>query len=511
MVQRRFDSFVARDETRFVPRSWPPLVLALALIGLSLAQTIYRTSLPSDGWSYQRDLSGTGLRLVLSRNLAEGPSPLAIGDELLAVEGQSVVALLARALTRAPQPPPNWAVGQPVHYTVRRDGRDMVVEVPVRRLTARQILGGFGQMWLTDPSSLPFALIAFFVYLRRPGSAPARLLLLLGASVFASNGISQAVADSNVLGPAELLDRGAYWPAILFNAWIWPLLIAPIYLHLFLRFPVVKSPLRTHRRLVLATLYGAMPVATLLALFLNLGRPLDFWRTWASLSSFDYFVAVLAAVGIAGHTLLTARDSVGRAQIQWIALGTLVTTLGALVGGLLGLLGLLGTNPLADILFHRVLLLAFPIALAIAILRYRLFEIDVVVNRTLVGTALAGSLALIYVASVLALQQLFQAALGEQSDVALVLSTLAIIVLFQPLRRRIQRLVDRRFYRHKYDTTRVLAEFGATVRDEVDLAELSEALLAVVEDTMQPRQAWLWLRPPSKLTSGPILREEMRW
>src|SRR5262249_38017562 len=318
--------------------------------------------------------------------------PLASGDELRAVEGESVDALLARALTRTPQPPPGWAVGQQVRYTIRRDGRDLDVEVPLRRLTTGQVLRGFGQMWLTDPSTLPFAVIAFFVYFRRPGSAAARLLLLLGASVFASNGISQAVADSNVVGPAELFDRAAYWPAILMNAWIWPLLIAPIYLHLFLRFPVVKRPLRTHPRLVLSVVYGTMPIATLLTLILNLGRPLDIWRTWAGLSSLDFFVVLLATVGIAGHTLLTARDPVGRAQIQWIGLGTLVTALGAVVGGLFEVLGLLGTNPLADILFHRVLLLAFPVALAIAILRYRLFEIDVVVNRTIVGTALAGSL-----------------------------------------------------------------------------------------------------------------------
>jgi hypothetical protein len=486
-----------RNEHRFSLASWLALGGALLLVGLSLAQTVYRVSLPTDGWSFRRDLSGTGQRLVFDRNLAGASSPLASGDELLAVEGQSVDALLARALTGTPMRPPNWDVGQSVRYVVRRDGRDLAVAVPLRRLAIPQILREVGLNWLNDPSTLPFAVLAAFVFLRRPGSAPARLMLLLGASVFASNGISQAVSGSNVLGLSELLDRGTYWPGVFFDSLIWPLLIAPVYLHLFLRFPVVKSPLRKHPWRVLGALYGAVPMATALALLLNLGRPLDFWRAWASLSSLDFFVILLAAVVAIGRTLFTEHGAVGQAQIRWIAWGTLVTTLGALAGGLLGIVHLVGTSSVADLILHRLPLVAFPAALAIAILRYRLFDIDVVINRTLVATTLTASLALIYVASVLALQQVFRVVIGEQSDVAVVISTLAIVVLFEPLRRRIQRFVDRRFYRRKYDAAQVLAAFGATVRDEVDLGTLTAALLAVVEETMQPAHASLVLRQPA--------------
>jgi hypothetical protein len=139
-----------------------------------------------------------------------------------------------------------------------------------------------------------------------------------------------------------------------------------------------------------------------------------------------------------------------------------------------------------------------PIAVGVAVLRYRLYEIDIIINRTLVYGSLTISLALVYVGSVASLQYVFRALTGGDSQLVIVASTLVIAALFNPLRRRIQSFIDRRFYRSKYDARKTLEEFGARLRDETDLGSLSEDLVGVVRETVRPAQVSLWLRPSGR-------------
>lgn len=136
----------------------------------------------------------------------------------------------------------------------------------------------------------------------------------------------------------------------------------------------------------------------------------------------------------------------------------------------------------------------FPISVTFSILRYRLWDIDIVINRTLVYGTLSGVLILIYFAGVVLLQILFRGLTGQESPLAVVASTLMIAGLFNPLRQRIQAVIDRRLYRRKYNAARTLEIFGAKVRDEVDLGELSGTLLEIVDKSVQPEHVTLWLK-----------------
>lgn len=137
---------------------------------------------------------------------------------------------------------------------------------------------------------------------------------------------------------------------------------------------------------------------------------------------------------------------------------------------------------------------AIPIAIGIAILRYRLYDIDLIINRTLVYGSLTTLLVLVYFGGVVGLQYVFRTVTGQGSTLAVVASTLAIAALFSPLRRWVQVFVDRRFYRRKYDARKTLETFSTTLRDETDLDALSDDLVGVVQDTMQPAHVSFWLR-----------------
>ena len=195
---------------------------------------------------------------------------------------------------------------------------------------------------------------------------------------------------------------------------------------------------------------------------------------------------------------------VQRQQTKWVVFGLAATTL-VIFGREIPLLifpSLSASSSFYFLLSTYVYppgLLLIPLTLGIAVLRYRLWDIDTLINKALVYGGLSLLLAAVYLGLIVGLESLFGRVSGQASQpVVIVVSTLVIAALFQPLRHRVQAIIDRRFYRHKYDAARTLAAFNATLQNEVDLSQLSEQLVAVVQETIQPASVSLWLRPPSQ-------------
>ncbi len=220
-------------------------------------------------------------------------------------------------------------------------------------------------------------------------------------------------------------------------------------------------------------------------------------------ASWSVLFAVLF-VGAAASVFVRLRRAmvVERQQIKWFAYAAAVTASGPILAYVIPeVTGALWLSWPGLALFIAGLL-GIPIAMGIAILRYRLYEIDLIINRTLVYGLLTAILALFYFGSVTALQYFFSLLTGQGNTLAIVASTLAIAALFNPLRRRIQGFIDKRFYRRKYDAAQTLEAFGSRLRDQTDLEKISEALVEVVDETMQPVHVSVILRSevPSSTT-----------
>jgi hypothetical protein len=185
-----------------------------------------------------------------------------------------------------------------------------------------------------------------------------------------------------------------------------------------------------------------------------------------------------------------------RQQLKWVAFTAAVGVLSVLAAIGLRRAGLPALEPFLGLLGVAAVVVGIPVAVGIAILRHRLYDIDRLINRTLVYGLLTALLGLGYAGMVLLLGQVFGGVTGDPPSWAVAGATLAVAALFQPARRRIQALVDRRFNRRRYDAARTVEAFSARLREQIDLDTLSAELLAVVDQTLEPTRASLWLRPP---------------
>jgi hypothetical protein len=277
------------------------------------------------------------------------------------------------------------------------------------------------------------------------------------------------------------------------QGWFWMLFIGLI-VFLLLLFPTGRLPSRRWRPFAwvsVAMISGGVIWSSIISPDVGFNAPPS-----------PVQLSVLLLGGVAAASLVVGRRGargVERQQIKWLLyVGPLFFIAAGLhVGFYYFWLTERSWGLWASYLLVAVGGLSGPMAIGIAILRYRLYEIDLIINRTLVYGSLTAILVALYFVGIVVLQRVFVLLTGQKSTLAVVASTLVIAALFNPLRRRIQDFIDRRFYRRKYDARKTLEAFSAQLRDETDLEALSDDLLGVVRETMQPAHVSLWLRPES--------------
>lgn len=352
--------------------------------------------------------------------------------------------------------------------------------------------------------ALSFTIVGAAVVARRPEQILG-WLMLLGGFTGSLNAFTWEYARY------ALITNPAPWAGATFSAWLSVWVFAPGFAAIpliLLLFPTGTLPSRRWRWVPwlvgLSLLLAVIPIAA--AAWPLRGPALVTTRSPAGLfapavlaaQNAGIFVLLLALALAAVAAMLRLRRATGveRQQLKWLAYAGVIT---ALVMVTVSPAAPLRRSAAAAALLMPLALLSLasiPAAIGIAILRYRLYQIDVLINRTLVYGSLTLLLSVVYFGSVIVLQSLLRGLTEGRSPIAIVLSTLAIAALFQPLRRRIQAFIDRRFFRRKYNAAQVLAAFGRLARDEVELDRLGSALLAVVDETMQPDQLSLWLQQP---------------
>ncbi|MFN2212327.1 MAG: hypothetical protein ACK2UM_04370 [Anaerolineales bacterium] len=471
------------NESHFSRVSWIVLGACIGLLGVISALNLYRYGLPTDGWIY---IEGRGL----TENTLGLPSALQPGDLPISLDG------LPFDGTRGTKPE-SWNAGGTVQYEILRKDQTLTLPVAIGNWTVISLSKNLINDWPNYLIGLLYFVIGIFVFMRRPGNSAARVLLFLGT-------VRLAMAVISVV-PETLADRidpiSAIAVAIL-GYYIWGILLFPSLLLLSLIFPKPKQPFLSHPRLTVAILYSLLPVIILLigGPFSQLGPYFGF-----GLVAVYGLLTVISVI----HTLHTERnDPVARAQIRWVGFGVALVAGYQFLSNIISFLLAVSVTPWWLNVIDTLVYLALPITISIAILRFHLFDIDIIIRRTLQYTLLTGLLVLVYFGSVVLLQNLVEQWSGENSPVVIVISTLVIAALFNPLRTRIQDFIDRRFYRKKYDAERILAHFASAARDEVDLEALSSAVLGVVADTMHPDQVSMWLRPAAIRSSISTNRDQ---
>jgi hypothetical protein len=357
---------------------------------------------------------------------------------------------------------------------------------------------------------LPFPFVGALIASRRPSNPIGWICLAVGLLWM----LNLLTSSYVVYGLRVAAPGSVPYPAAIGSMaeWLGPTAVLLFGTYLILLFPEGKLP--SSRWRPVAWLSAAVAVSNVVVTTISPGHLSDLKGVSNpfGLQGYPWLANVVGAIGLllplcmlaSVLSLLVRYLRSGkevREQIKWLAFAASVVALGVFLEVVAGTFFSSDAGSIADLLgnlLEDAITMSFagiPIAIGFAVLKYRLYDIDVIINRALVYGPLSAVLVLIYVGGVVGMQAVVRALTGQESTLAVVASTLAIAALFNPLRRRVQSLVDRRFYMRKYDAAKTLASFGSRLREETDLASLGDEVLAVVRETMQPAYASLWVRP----------------
>jgi hypothetical protein len=364
--------------------------------------------------------------------------------------------------------------------------------------------------WLENAlSAVLYSTIGAIVASRRAENPVGWLFCLLGLAFSIGHSSSQYAIYTQLTQP-DLLPAGQALAWI--SSWILPPIIG-LQVFSFLLFPTGRLPSR--RWMWLAWLAVASSIVGTISSAFSFGtnaglcpvqNPLGiegFSNVYEAVLTF--LTLLVVAAGFSPFTRLRRAGGVERQQIKWFAYAAAATLSGVVLASMIP--NSVDTPPWFEWTGYALLIAttpAIPVSIGIAILRYRLYDIDLIINRILVYGALSVTLALLYFSGVTLTQITFRVITGQeqQPQLVIVASTLMIAVLFNPLRHRMQEFRDQRFYRRKYDAAKTLEQFSSKLRDETDLNALSGDILAVVRETMQPEHVSLWLREPERKVEG---------
>lgn len=456
---------------RFTRSSRLVVGLALVLLLASTVQKAYRLSLPTTGWSTMNAINSDVP--VFEHNLLEHPSPLQRGDRFVALEGRSLKEIHARAAAGLSARPAIYDAGERVRMTVLRQGKPLVVDVPLYTWTTATVLQAAIESLRTHILTWVGFALAVFVFWRRPENTTARLMFLYYVTqlVIQISWLTEPRAGHSL---TDLLSPISYALMGLFSHALFGLLLAPMILHLCLSFPEPKAFVRRFPWL-LGVVY-ALP-------WLVLGGA--GWSVsvlGSGLETAGYLLVgsyALLGAGALVRTFVSVQDPVRRAQVRWVAFGFALLSLHS-VGYALGALSVLKGPPL-DVVSAFPSALVLTVCLAVAVLRYRLFDIDLVINRTLVYSSLSAFVVLLYVLTVGALGVLF----SQGNPAISLVATGLVAVLFQPLRERLQRLVNRLLYGEREEPYALLARLSDSVEGSLTPERVVPTVLETVTHALK--------------------------
>ncbi len=468
--------------------AWLTVAFALAIVLWTAADLVLALPYPSDGWNYNSTAELVNRPRFYT---LDTPTPLRPDDRVIAIDG--------RPWDTAQTPPLPEIVfaGQTLRYTIQRGDQRLDVAVTLSSRPFQSVLIGLSETARRDPFGIVIYLVSFViaaaVFTLRPGNLAARYMLIIFTILVIS-----LVGLGGSLGPYVWRAPGVFIAKQAFGGSAWGMLFFPSLTLLALAFPRVKAPLRRFPFLLPVLIYGvpstlAIPgIARAIAErdLLGVSSPLIFLSFAVAMLCF-----VVVLIASLAHGFAKDKDPVARAQLRWAAVG-----LGGSYGVLVVAFAATAAMGIDAVERNRILnivgisLILFPLCLAIAILRYRLFDINVILRRTVTYAIVSGALAIVYFGANIVTQGVIGALGGQRNEIAIVASTLAVAALFSPIRRRVQNGIDRRFNRQRYDADKVIADFAEYAAHETDLAALQARIVGVVAETIQPRHVTVWLK-----------------